>query len=256
MWQLGNDAPASSKKEIAMHPIVDYELLKPREFDRRLAERPVGYLPLGTLEWHGEHGALGADSLQAQELFRRTARRFGGIVFPPLWLGPDRIRITEDGQNLIGMDYDETTSPHRRLPGSCYWVPKALFALLLEAILAQAKRAGFRCLVADGHGPSRDTWAENVDAWETQFGLLLVSAKRSFPDGWLAQLDHAGRNETSILMAVDPDLADLSRLPVDPAVWPQGVAGEDPRRATPEYGNHLLDKTVELIGAHLDQLGI
>jgi creatinine amidohydrolase len=239
-----------------MHPIVDYNLLKPREFNLRLAERPVGYLPLGTLEWHGEHGALGADSLQALELFRRAALRFGGIVFPPLWLGPDRIRTPSDGQTLIGMDYDETTSPHRKLPGSCYWVPKALFTLLLEAILVQAKRAGFRCLVADGHGPSRDAWAENIDAWETQFSLHLISAKRDFPDVWLSQLDHAGQNETSLLMAVDPDLVDLSRLPEDPAVWPQGVAGEDPRLATPEYGDRLLNKTVELIGAYLDRLGI
>ncbi len=239
-----------------MHPIVDYELLKPDEFNLRLVGRPVGYLPLGTLEWHGEHGALGADSLQALELFRRTARRFGGIVFPPLWLGPDRIRTAAGGRTLIGMDYDETTSPHRRLRGSCYWVPRSLFALLLEAILVQARRAGFRCLVADGHGPSRDAWAENVDAWETQFDLHLVSAKRDFGDAWLAQRDHAGRNESSILMAIDTDLVDLSRLPADPAVWPQGVAGEDPRQATPEYGDHLLNTTVDLIGAHLDGLGI
>lgn len=239
-----------------MHPIVDYELLKPREFTQRLTERPVGYLPLGTLEWHGDHCALGADSLQAQELFRRAARRFGGTVFPPLWLGPDRIQTMSDGQTLIGMDYDETTFPHRALPGSCYWVSKSLFTLILEAILVQVKRAGFRCLVADGHGPSRFAWAENVNAWEEQYGLHLVSATRDFPSDWLAQLDHAARNETSVLLAVDPNLVDLSRLPAEPSVWPQGVSGEDPRLSNAEYGNQILDRTVELIGAHLDRLGI
>ncbi len=239
-----------------MYPIVDYELLKPREFSQRLADRPVGYLPLGTLEWHGDHSALGADSLQALELFRRAARQYGGIVFPPLWLGPDRIQTTPDGQTLIGMDYDEVTSPHRPLPGSCYWISKPLFTLLLEAILAQAKRAGFRCIMADGHGPSRDVWAENIDAWEVQFSLKLVSAKRDFPGIWPVQLDHAGRNETSLLMAVDPDLVDLTRLPADPTAWPQGVAGEDPRLATSEYGHRLLNRTVDLIAAHLDRLGI
>lgn len=239
-----------------MHPVVDYELLKPKEFTQRLAERPVGYLPLGTLEWHGEHGALGADSLQAQELFRRTARRHGGIVFPPLWLGPDRIRTAPDGQVLIGMDYDETTYPHRALPGSCYWVSSPLFALILEAILNQAKRAGFQCIVADGHGPSRFAWADHVNAWEEQFGLHLVSASRDFPSEWLAQLDHAARNETSVLLAVDPNLVDLSRLPEDREVWPQGVSGEDPRLSTAEYGNQILDRTVALIGTHLDRLGL
>jgi len=35
-----------------MTNIVDYEDLLPREFEARLAQRPLGYLPLGTLEWH------------------------------------------------------------------------------------------------------------------------------------------------------------------------------------------------------------
>ncbi len=239
-----------------MHPIVDYELLKPDEFTARLKQRPVGYLPLGTLEWHGEHSALGADGLQARELFRRAARLHGGIVFPPLWVGPDRVRDAASGETLIGMDFDATTSPNRPLPGSCYWVPDSLFAQLLAAILLQAKRAGFRCLVADGHGPSRKVWAENADAWEARFGIHLISAGRDFPGKWMTQLDHAGRNETSILMAADPDLVDLSRLPQDPSTWPQGVAGDDPRLASAEYGETLLGATVALIGERLDQLGI
>ena len=52
---------------------VDYEELLPHEFEARLAQRPVGYLPIGTLEWHGVHNALGADFLQARGLFRRAA---------------------------------------------------------------------------------------------------------------------------------------------------------------------------------------
>ena len=131
-----------------MPDIVDYELLKPREFRRRLAERPVGYLPLGTLEWHGEHGALGADSLQSLELFRRAARRFGGIVFPPLWLGPDRVQPIGDGEFLIGMDFDATTRPPRILAGSCYWIPDDLFALAEDAILHRI-RLNYEAL-ADG----------------------------------------------------------------------------------------------------------
>ncbi len=61
---------------------VDYEELLPQEFAARLARRPVGYLPLGTLEWHGPHNALGSDLLQARGLFRRAARQFGGDCLP------------------------------------------------------------------------------------------------------------------------------------------------------------------------------
>ena len=236
---------------------VDYEQLLPHEFEQRLTDRPVGYLPLGTLEWHGVQNALGADFLQARGLFRRAAQRFGGIVLPPLWLGPDRITGQDgDGPDLIGMDTADSTTPHRQLSGSLYWAPKGLFLSLLEATLAQAKRAGFRCIVADGHGPSRGAWAEMVDTWEKQFGMHLVSARRDFPDTWRTQNDHAGRNETSILMAVAPELVDLSLLPKDRTQWPQGVAGEDPRDATAAFGEELIEDTVALIGAKLDELGV
>jgi creatinine amidohydrolase len=144
---------------------VDYGELLPHELAARMAQRPVGYLPLGTLEWHGEHNALGADYLQSLGLFRRAARRFGGVVLPPLWVGPDRITGQSGGPDLIGMDTAETTTPHRALPGSLYWIPKGLFLTLVEAILAQARRAGFKCIVADGHGPSRWAWAEMADSW-------------------------------------------------------------------------------------------
>jgi len=235
---------------------VDYELLLPQEFESRLAHRPVGYLPLGTLEWHGEQGALGSDFLQSRCLFRRAAQRFGGVVFPPLWLGPDGIVHREGDVDLIGMDGAKVTTPNRQLPGSLYWVPKGFFLMMVECILAQAKRAGFLCMVADGHGPSRRAWGEMADAWERQFDLKLISADRDFPGEWRTQMDHAGRNETSILMAVSPDLVDLSRLPADRNQWPQGVGGEDPRDATAEYGEELLEATVALIGKKLDELGV
>ena len=236
---------------------VDYGELLPHEFEERLAQRPVGYLPLGTLEWHGVHNALGADFLQARGLFKRAAQRFGGIILPPVWLGPDRITHRAEGDpDLVGMDTSNETTPHRQLSGSLYWIPKGLFLVLIEVILSQAKRAGFRCIVADGHGPSREAWAEMVDSWEKQFHLQLVSATRDFPGKWRTQNDHAARNETSVLMAVAPELVDMSLLPADRSQWPQGVSGEDPRDATAAFGKELIEDTLALIGAKLDELGV
>ena len=68
---------------------VLYAELTPQEFRERLAQAPVAYLPLGTLEWHGEHLPLGSDGLQSQGFFERLARKVGGIVLPMLFLGPD-----------------------------------------------------------------------------------------------------------------------------------------------------------------------
>jgi creatinine amidohydrolase len=153
------------------------------------------------------------------------------------------------------MDAADSTTPHRQLPGSLYWIPKGLFLLMMESVLAQARRTGFRCIVADGHGPSANAWGEQAAAWEKQFGLHIIS-RRDFPLKWRTQTDHAGRNETSIMLAVAPELVDLSQLPADRDQWPQGVHGEDPRDATAEFGEEVIEATLALIAAKLDELGV
>lgn len=234
---------------------VQYIELLPHEFRARLTRCPVGYLPLGTLEWHGEHGALGTDALIAAGLFTRAAQLFGGIVFPPLFLGPDRAWQETEHSLLIGMDYADTTTPARQLDGSCYWVPEGIFLLLCENIIGQAKRAGFTTLVADGHGPSRWAWGRNVGAWEARYGVRLISVERDLP-GWRSQIDHAAKNETSLMLALRPDLIDLGQLPADRAIWPQGVGGEDPRDATADHGQACIDACLALLAARLDALGV
>jgi len=234
---------------------VQYTELRPHEFRARLADCPLGYLPLGTLEWHGEHGALGTDALIAGGLFTRAARAFGGIVFPPLFLGPDRAQAGVNGSLLIGMDYADTTTPPRQLDGSCYWVAEGLFLLMCESIIGQAKRAGFTTLMADGHGPSRWAWGRNVGAWEARYDIRLISVDRDLP-GWRSQIDHAAKNETSLMLALRPELVDLAQLPADRATWPQGVGGEDPRDATAEHGEACIEACLALLQARLQALGV
>jgi len=240
-----------------MKETVSYDELSPDAFKQRIEQHPIGYLPLGTLEWHGAQNVLGADAIQARGLFMRAAEMYGGIVFPPLWVGPDRVCKEGEGKWLMGMDSHRMTQPNQQLPGSCYWVQKGLFLLLLESIVSQAKRAGFRCLIADGHGPSRKAWAEMVDIWEKQYDIILLSAIRDFEGtSWKTQMDHAGKNETSAMMALRPELVHLDRLPVDRFEWPLGVMGEDPRDSSADFGESLLASTVKAIGAKLHNLGL
>ena len=235
---------------------VHYLHLRPGEFTERLAQRPVGYLPLGTIEWHGVQNPLGGDALISTALFERAAKRFGGIVFPPLFLGPDRSHPADDGGVLQGMDYDKTNDPPSQLAGSCYWVSGGFFLQLVEAVLVQAKRAGFTCIVADGHGPSRWAFCQAAPGWEEQLGIHLVGARYNIGEGWATQNDHAARNETSLLMAAHPNRVDLSLLPEDRSEWPVAVGGEDPRDSTAEYGEELYEKSLALIGEALQKLGV
>ncbi len=249
-------ASAQSAGAAAGRVKVRYAELLPHEFRKRLAERPIAYLPLGTLEWHGEHLPLGSDAIQSEGLMVECALRFGGIVMPPVHLGPDRARPAQGGRVLYGMDYAESTDPPRQLDGSCYWVPAGLHVLMVDAILEQLKRAGFRAVFADGHGPSRWSWVENLAERETRFGLKLFGVTRDIAAGWRSQVDHAARNETSLMMHFRPELVDLSQLSKDRSVHPVGVGGEDPRDATAAYGRDCLEKSVELVRRKFVQAGL
>jgi creatinine amidohydrolase len=235
---------------------VRYAELLPHEFRARLAQRPVAYLPLGTLEWHGEHLPLGTDAIISEALMMDCARRYGGIVMPPIHFGPDRSRYEGDGTHLQGMDYAATTVPHRQLDGSCYWVPEDAFAYLVDCLLAQLQRAGFRAVFADGHGPSRFSWTRDIAERQTHFDLKLLGVTEAYGKRWRSQMDHAALNETSLVLAARPDLVDLTRLPPDREVCPQGISGCDPRDANSSLGCQCRETSLGLVGEMLTAAGV
>lgn len=221
--------------------------LRPAEFRERLQQKPLAYLPLGTLEWHGEHLPLGSDALQSEALMAACAERFGGIVLPPLFLGPDRRVDREDGTYLVGMDSARSTNPNRQLTGSAYWVSYDFFKELLENILEQLKRAGFNTVFADGHGPSRRTWVEMIPAWEERFGLRLLGVTEEMKSQWTYMIDHAAKNETSIMMHVQGELVDLSVFVDEERSLLTGVNGVHPYLASAEEGKQYLEKALEIL---------
>jgi creatinine amidohydrolase len=55
-------------------------------------------------------------------------------------------------------------------------------------------------------------------------------------------IDHAGANETSIMLATNPELVRMENLPKDPKDWPVGIMGADPRvHASPEKGRKIIE---------------
>lgn len=227
-----------------------YEELAPKEFEERIKTCPVGYLPLGTIEWHGPQNPLGVDLLESKELFLRAAKRFGGIVFPPLFLGPDR-RVEKDGKEYLGMDvyFDALQCPPyplQQFPGSCYWVPTETYRLILESIFRQAARAGFKVLVGIGHGPSTDEFYSMAEPAKEKYGLTLLTPSC---DGFVPRLiaDHAAKSETSNMLYFRPELVHMDRL--DPEKFPLGVSGPDPRtEASPEYTASILEDVLTHLG--------
>ena len=230
---------------------VLYEELRPDEFIERINKCPIAYLPLGTLEWHGLHLPLGSDGIQSREIFVILAEKIGGIVLPMLFLGPDLImeKQNEDDFSYVGMDCLSFEEGHmQQLEGSAYYIEEDLFLQVLETVLWNLSRAGFKIVVAHGHGPSTKTFNKNIEKFEKQFGLKLFDLWNLGARGSQGiQTDHAAYNETSLVMGLKPELVDIGRISNDADMV--GIGGADPRNsASHEEGIKIINDNLLLIG--------
>ncbi len=236
----------SCQRQAGKPSMVLYENLTPTAFRERIAQAPVAYLPLGTLEWHGEHLPLGSDGMQSREFFKMLAGDVGGVVLPMLFMGPDGREVLDDGSELYGMDRGNFIKdslqqyPAQQFDGSCYWMPDSLFLEMTDAIMKQIARAGFKIVVAHGHGPSTVMVSDHAAEWKAKYDLVVINCwgDQAGP-GMGIMVDHAAMNETSLMMAFYPRLVHMEYLPEDH--WPYGIGGKDPRiYASGKLGREII----------------
>ena len=83
---------------------------------------------------------------------------------------------------------------------------------------------------------------------EEKYGLHILTAWTFAEDDRLKyQNDHAGANETSIVMAVRPELVDFGQVKEDESNL-IGIAGRHPvRESSAAYGNEILEYTMKTL---------
>lgn len=220
---------------------VLYEELTPSEFSSRIDKCPVAYLPLGTLEWHSFHLPLGSDGIQSQEFFKRLATEVGGIVLPSFFLGPDNDTII-NGIEYYGMDCSQPSYPIQKLTGSAYWVNDSTFDVIINSVMKQLSRAGFKIVVAHGHGPSTHYIEHHSREFKDRYNLKVMNCWGSDSSDLCLMCDHAAANETSLMMYLRPDLVKMEYLPKNLDRMPLGTAGKDPRiHASKKFGRSIID---------------
>jgi len=210
---------------------VEYRCLLPYQFAARFERMPLAYLPVGSLEWHGEHLALGNDGLKIEEICRRAALRGGGIVLPCIYLG------------ITGMVRWGTA--YRLGNRGVFAIEPWLLRHVLEAQLRCLDVMGFRgAIVITGHDPQEQVMLVKQVAAEfrpTRALRALGASDLDLGD----EVDHAAKWETSILMALHPELVDMSRLPANLKQKLEGIGGDDPRTtASPEIGRRAVEGMV------------
>jgi creatinine amidohydrolase len=242
---------------------VRYEDMLPHEIVAARRAKPVAYLPLGGLEWHGEHMAVGNDALKAQRLCELAAERGGGLAMPPLWYGEPRVeRLMEtnadDKDKIIKTmklrPADFATGKKANPFGTSGEEQIALYQALLRHTFVQIRTLGFKAIVVlTGHYPLYD-WAQPVaqefnKAHKDCRIFVGIEFHYDVPAVGKGKVggDHAAKWETSYLMALRPECVDMTVFSGRPANEPLiGVGGEDPRvHATKQVGVEACDLIVK-----------
>jgi creatinine amidohydrolase len=241
-------------------PEVRYAMLRPAQVVARRRECPVAYIPIGTLEWHGVHNPLGADTLQAEGLALLCARKGGGLVFPPLYYGESR---SEALMEAVAVDREQIACA-MELPPESFLPERQPFSAteqalnyqrLLLHILAEVETLGFEVgVLVAGHYPLIDharaaTLLHNQRHFSHRSGLLAWACvdylllRDRYPEAG----DHAAGWETSHLLALHPHTVDLGLLPPrgQPLV---GVGGRmPPQEASAAFGQRTLEEAAEVV---------
>jgi creatinine amidohydrolase len=233
------------------------ELTSPR-LAEILARRPVGLWPVGAVEPHGPHAPLGTDTLIASGVCERAAGRLHDppcVVLPALPFGVTRYAASFAG--AIG-------------------VSEATLRGVVRDVAAAADAQGFRqVVVVNCHfEPEQVQTLRAVCAQEGVLYLDLIRRRAAarLTEEFRRGSCHAGRYETSLVLAGAPELVDQTRMrelpavPVDmpaamasglndfPAMgMPEAYCGA-PAEASAEEGaatfETLTDMLVELVMEH------
>jgi len=74
---------------------VRFDRMVPAHIVARRTACNLAYLPVGSLEWHGNHMPFGTDYMTVTHIGEEAARRYGGVVFPPIYYGDIRYFLQE-----------------------------------------------------------------------------------------------------------------------------------------------------------------
>jgi creatinine amidohydrolase len=239
-----------------------------QEIGTALRASSILCLPMGSMEQHGPHLPLNTDTVLAEAFTRRIVERWGETY--DLW----RLPSIPVG---LSREHDWAAGTLSLSVGGMTAVLRDLAREIGRALPAR------NLLIVNGHGGNRGILEALGHELRCDFGLNLgalhLGAMISPVQDAAAPEIHAGKEETSVMLALAPDLVRHERIhqlkaPPDGAAaralildlatsWPwssgdkriaeAGVIG-DAREASAEHGNAIVSRVVEAAGPIFSQL--
>jgi creatinine amidohydrolase/Fe(II)-dependent formamide hydrolase-like protein len=225
-------------------------------------------LPMGSMEQHGPHLPLNTDCVIAEALTRRIVERWGGEH--DLWQLP---------AVPVGLSRE-----HAWAPGTLSLTVSGMTAYLRDMAREIVRALPARnLLIVNGHGGNRGILEALMQEMRGDFDLNLATlhlgAMMSPDTGAGVPEIHAGKDETSVMLALAPDLVRHEALAAlkpppggeatralvldpaasypwssgDPRLAASGIMG-DARGASAAHGEIIVARVIEGAGAIIQRL--
>lgn len=202
---------------------IEWRRLRAEELCARARSDAVVIVPLGALEEHGPHLPIEVDCVLVEAVAKRTAELLRTttpvVVLPAVWVGISEHHMSFGGTVTLGFP---------------------AYAALVEGIVRSIVRAGFRRIVLlNGHGGNDNALRVIVDELQPQIPAELAQLTywRAAAEAIGALLDaqdellHACEAETSMMLALRPELVEATRIPH----VPQGIPGPGDTKSAGVY---------------------
>jgi len=232
---------------------VRWEHMFPDQLEAAFARCPVVYFPYGLCEPHGPHNALGLDALKVHAIACEAARTHGGIVAPvDCWHIHELSGYASWAQRAVG-EVERT------------WLTSVPPWLHFRTVLYHVRTADVHrfqaAIFLTGHyGPNWEDLKDLLALVQPHVGTRLVGLpdweanQPGFDGDGRSGGDHAGKVETSLLWAVNPECVDLSRLPSPGEAGAHFAMGGNAREADRRVGERMVADEVRWLGAKAQEL--
>lgn len=220
----------------------------------------VVLIPVASCEQHSLHLPVFTDSLIGGEVARRVHEKIPAdvLVLPVQWLG--------------------YSQHHIRYPGTVSAVSRTHLALMMDMVDSMVVHGFGKILLMNSHGGNGagisvllqrlmekypDGDVEFYSRWAWASGERLNEVRELGNEG----SGHSGETETSMILAIRPELVKVDELDADgerPGMGVPGVASYhrfdqrtthggvgDPRPATAEKGEMMLQASADEVAAHV-----
>lgn len=184
---------------------VEWRKLRADQLREQARQDAVVIVPVAALEQHGPHLPVEVDTMLGETVARRTAEKAVALgtptlVLPVLWTGISEHHMSFGG--TITLDF-------------------AAFSALVEGVVRSVVRHGFRRIVLlNAHGGNENALRSITDDLTPKIGVPIVQFTywyaAAVPIAKILEkqggLQHACEAETSMMLAVRPDLVATDRI--------------------------------------------